>query len=90
MDLFFCTVNDLCSMIKNMPCNRYRLDRQFLSLDELHSIIIGLKGIRSTLDEQDIGGLLDKVGTLVSKSEQGAVTGLSNQMRIDPPCLDSA
>jgi predicted DNA-binding transcriptional regulator YafY len=63
--------------------DQYRLDRQFLSLEELHSIIVALKGIRSTLDEQDIGGLLDKVGALVAKSEQSSVATLSNQLHID-------
>jgi predicted DNA-binding transcriptional regulator YafY len=63
--------------------DQYRLDRQLLSLEELHSIIIGLKGIRSTMDDQDIGGLLDKVGALVAKSEQGAVSKLSDQLIID-------
>jgi predicted DNA-binding transcriptional regulator YafY len=71
--------------------DQYRLDRQFLSLEELQSIIIGLKGIRSTMEEHDIGGLLDKVGALVAKSEQGSVTDLSNQLLIDlNPWQDSS
>ncbi|MCS7459089.1 YafY family transcriptional regulator [Paenibacillus doosanensis] len=63
--------------------DQYRLDRQFLSLEELQSIVIGLKGVRSSLDEQEIGGLLDKVGALLSRTEQGALAQMSQQMIID-------
>ncbi|MDF2646683.1 MAG: DeoR family transcriptional regulator [Paenibacillus sp.] len=63
--------------------DQYRLDRQFLSLDELQSIIVGLKGIRSTVGDQEISNLLDKVGALVAKSEQNTVANLNNQLIID-------
>ncbi|OCT16234.1 DNA-binding transcriptional regulator [Paenibacillus pectinilyticus] len=63
--------------------DQYRLDRQFLSLEELQSIIIGLKGIRATVGEQEISGLLDKVGALVAKSEKPTVDHLNNQLIID-------
>ncbi|MEW9699350.1 helix-turn-helix transcriptional regulator [Paenibacillus sp. SI8] len=62
---------------------QYRLDRQFLSLEELQSIIVGLKGIRSTVGEQEVGNLLDKVGALVAKSEQNTVANLNDQFIFD-------
>lgn len=63
--------------------DQYRLDRQFLSLEELHSIITGLKGIRSSIGDQEISNLLDKVGALVAKSEQHTAAHLSNELIID-------
>ncbi|MCQ6561950.1 helix-turn-helix transcriptional regulator [Paenibacillus mendelii] len=63
--------------------DQYRLDRQFLSLEELQSIIIALRGIRFSMEEKEIGGLLDKVGALVAKSEQGAAASMSQQLLID-------
>jgi len=62
---------------------QYRLDRQFLSIEELQSIIVGLKGIRDSVGVQEIGTLLDKVGALVAKSEQKTVADLNNQFIID-------
>jgi predicted DNA-binding transcriptional regulator YafY len=63
--------------------DQYRLDRQLLSLEELQSIILALKSMQPSLEEQDIGGLMDKVGALMSKSEQGATASLSQQIVID-------
>jgi predicted DNA-binding transcriptional regulator YafY len=63
--------------------DQYRLDRQLLSLEELQSIIIALKSMHPSLEEPDIGSLLDKVGTLMSKSEQGEAAALSQQIVID-------
>ncbi|MFC5450517.1 helix-turn-helix transcriptional regulator [Paenibacillus aestuarii] len=63
--------------------DQYRLDRQFLSLEELQSIIAGLRGIRATVGDQEIGALLDKVGALVAKSEQDPIAALNNQLIID-------
>jgi predicted DNA-binding transcriptional regulator YafY len=63
--------------------DRYRLDRQLLTLDELQSIIVALRGVRTSLDEQDVGRLLDKVGALVTHSERGSVEELSEQLIID-------
>lgn len=63
--------------------DQYRLDRQFLSMEELQSIIIALRGIRSSMEEQDISSLLDKVGALVAKSERGSAGFTSEQVVID-------
>jgi predicted DNA-binding transcriptional regulator YafY len=63
--------------------DQYRLDRQLLSLDELQSIILALKSMHPSLEDQDMGSLLDKVGALMSKSEQGEAAALSQQIVID-------
>jgi predicted DNA-binding transcriptional regulator YafY len=63
--------------------DRYRLDRQFLSMEELHSIVIALRGIRTTLDDRDIGLLLDKVGALMGKPEQMSLDEASERLVID-------
>jgi predicted DNA-binding transcriptional regulator YafY len=63
--------------------DQYRLDRQLLSLDELQSIILALKSMHPSLEEQDVGNLLDKVGALMSRAEQGEAEALSNQIVID-------
>ncbi|MEI7027937.1 helix-turn-helix transcriptional regulator [Paenibacillus sp. y28] len=62
---------------------QYRIERQFLSLDELQSIIIALRGIQSTFKDQDISSLMDKVGTLVARSEQQTVQQMKEQLVID-------
>ncbi|MBB3110609.1 putative DNA-binding transcriptional regulator YafY [Paenibacillus phyllosphaerae] len=63
--------------------DQYRLDRQFLTMEELQSIIIALRGIRSSLEEQDVAVLLDKVGALVARSEHSDVNRMSEQLIID-------
>jgi predicted DNA-binding transcriptional regulator YafY len=63
--------------------DQYRLDRQLLSLDELQSIILALKSMHPSLEEQDMGSLLDKVGAMMSKSEQGEAAALNQQIVID-------
>lgn len=62
---------------------QYRIDRQFLSLEELQSIIVALKGVHASLAEQEIGVLLDKVGALVARSEQGEAAALGQQLILD-------
>jgi len=63
--------------------DKYRLDRQMLSLDELQSIIIALKGVQATMDDREISTLLDKVGALVTRSEQVATESLHRELLID-------
>ncbi|MCZ8516233.1 YafY family protein [Paenibacillus filicis] len=63
--------------------DRFRLERQFLSMEELQSIVIALKGIRSALGEEDIALLLDKVGTLVDRTDKSGASGLSGQLLVD-------
>lgn len=54
---------------------RYRLERQFLSMEELQSLFIALRGIGPTLDDGHIGGLLDKVGAMLAKTESDRLAG---------------
>ena len=46
----------------------FRLERQYLSVAELQSIVTALQGIQSTLDDPDLDILLEKVGALVSRA----------------------
>jgi len=63
--------------------DRYGIDRQYISLDELQSIIIALNGVQSVMNEHHVAGLLDKVGALLTVSEQGDVERLSHTFKID-------
>ena len=62
----------------------FRLDRQMLSFDELISLSTALRGLQSTqaFGNQNLDGLLDKVGALVSKAEQGRMV-VADQVIID-------
>ncbi|WP_127578935.1 helix-turn-helix transcriptional regulator [Paenibacillus koleovorans] len=66
---------------------QYRLERQYLTVDELRSIVVALKGFGQSLGEDDVDHLLDKVGALMQKSEptsHGAGTGvMEEQVVID-------
>lgn len=48
----------------------YKLDRQYVTLDELISMVSALQGFHSLLEDQQISHLLDKVKALVGKSDQ--------------------
>jgi predicted DNA-binding transcriptional regulator YafY len=53
----------------------YRLDRQYLSLDELQSLTAALRGMRSATEDGKLDRLLDKLGALLPiKVEPGAGT----------------
>ena len=62
----------------------FRLERQMLSFDELIALSTALRGLQSTqaFSSQNLDGLLDKVGALVSKAEQGRMVG-TDQVIID-------
>ncbi|HZG80120.1 MAG TPA: YafY family protein [Brevibacillus sp.] len=53
----------------------FRLDRQMLSHDELIAMLTALRGLQSTkaLSESSMERLLEKVGALVSQTEQGSL-----------------
>lgn len=44
----------------------YRLERQLLTFEEMQSIIVALRGVRATLDEDQVAALLDKVGAMIA------------------------
>jgi predicted DNA-binding transcriptional regulator YafY len=62
----------------------FRMDRQMLSFDELIALFTALRGLHSSqaFSNQNLDGLLDKVGALVSKAEQGRMVG-ADQVIID-------
>ncbi len=64
----------------------FRLDRQYLSLKELRSIVTALKGVRYTLDDPDLDVLLAKVDAIAGKAEHGGfkATGAANPFVIHP------
>ncbi|QJC53457.1 YafY family transcriptional regulator [Paenibacillus albicereus] len=49
----------------------FQIDRQYLSMDELRSMLIALKGVQAAWSEQQLGRLLDKVSALLNRSETG-------------------
>lgn len=49
---------------------KYRIDKQIVTADELGEIATALKGMRASFDDNGMDRLLDKVGALLSKSEQ--------------------
>ncbi|EFM10434.1 putative transcriptional regulator [Paenibacillus curdlanolyticus YK9] len=62
---------------------RYGIERQYLSLDELQSIMTALRGIRTAMDETHVAGLLDKVGALLNHTEQHYAQQRSRELIID-------
>ena len=62
---------------------QYRLDRQFLSFDELNAIVIALRGVRPTFEDGEIEPLLDKVGALLTKSERERAEDVPSGLQID-------
>jgi predicted DNA-binding transcriptional regulator YafY len=63
--------------------DQYRLERQLLTLEELYSLVIALKGVRSTMDDRHIGGLLDKVGALLAKPDHDRLADAEQRLIID-------
>lgn len=49
---------------------QFRIDRQIVTLDDLQSILTALKGVRASLDDEQMDGLLTKIKALVARSEQ--------------------
>ncbi|WP_017814898.1 helix-turn-helix transcriptional regulator [Paenibacillus shenyangensis] len=46
---------------------QFRIDRQMLTLEELMSIVSGLRGVQTGLGDPQLEGLLDKVGALIAR-----------------------
>jgi predicted DNA-binding transcriptional regulator YafY len=62
----------------------FRLDRQMLSFDELHTLFTALRGLHTTqaMKQHHMDRLLEKVGALVSRAEQERMSG-TDQVVID-------
>lgn len=55
--------------------SNYRVDKQFLSLEDFLSISTALRGVQSVMDNQSITNLIDKFGALNAHSTQQAESG---------------
>ncbi|WP_276356112.1 helix-turn-helix transcriptional regulator [Cohnella caldifontis] len=62
---------------------QYHIDRQIVTLEDLHSIMNALKGIRSSLDDPDLDTLIAKVGALMTKSEQSLLEDAGETLIFD-------
>lgn len=62
----------------------FRLDRQILSFDELHTLLTAVRGLHSTqaMKQQDLDRLLEKMGTLISRVEHDRMVD-KDQVAID-------
>ncbi|MFD2329030.1 hypothetical protein ACFSR7_07200 [Cohnella sp. GCM10020058] len=49
---------------------QFRIDRQIFTLEDLQSILTALKGVRASLDDEEMDGLLTKIKAQVARSEQ--------------------
>ncbi|QYR21374.1 YafY family transcriptional regulator [Paenibacillus sp. sptzw28] len=49
---------------------QFRIDRQIVTFDDLQSILVALKGVQASLNDQEMDGLLAKIKALVARSEQ--------------------
>lgn len=49
---------------------KYRIERQIVTLEDLKSILVALKGVQASLDDREMDDLLTKIKALVAKSEQ--------------------
>lgn len=62
---------------------QFRIDRQIVTLDDLQSILTALKGVQSTLQDQDLDTLLTKIRALVAKSEQNRMEEAGETLLFD-------
>lgn len=49
---------------------RYHIDRQIVTLEDLRSIMTALNGLEASLKDQQLSDLVAKVGALITKAEQ--------------------
>ncbi|MCS1351484.1 YafY family protein [Mechercharimyces sp. CAU 1602] len=62
---------------------QFRLDRQYLSPEEIQSILVALKGIHQSWEDESITSILDKVGALLTNSEQNSPHSFTQHVLID-------
>jgi predicted DNA-binding transcriptional regulator YafY len=62
----------------------YTISRQFLSLEELRSVLAAVRGVRNVLDDdRRLGNLLEKVQTMLNKSEKEHMERSGNSIVFD-------
>jgi predicted DNA-binding transcriptional regulator YafY len=62
---------------------QFRIDRQIVTLEDLQSILIALRGIQASLDDKEMDGLLTKIKALVARSEQHHKEELGETLMFD-------
>jgi predicted DNA-binding transcriptional regulator YafY len=62
--------------------DEFRIERQIVTLDDLSSIVTALKGMQSTLQDQQLDHLLAKINALFAKSEQHRIEEAGEQLII--------
>ncbi|WP_028609822.1 helix-turn-helix transcriptional regulator [Paenibacillus harenae] len=62
----------------------YRLERQSLSLDDFSSIYNALRGVHAVSDDQDIAGLLDRIGALIPSEKEAGTLNMDLQWLSTP------
>lgn len=53
--------------------DRFTIDRQILDLDELHTITAALQGVKASMDDKQLEGLLEKVKALIAGAGENTV-----------------
>ncbi|MDC7126552.1 MAG: YafY family protein [Spirochaetales bacterium] len=61
----------------------YKMDRQFMSLDDLYYIITALKGIGSSLEDKKINNTIEKMQGLIPSIDTKAFSERHEKLRID-------
>lgn len=49
---------------------QFRIDRQIVTFEDIQSILVALKGVQASLDDQEMDRLLTKIKALAARSEQ--------------------
>ncbi|MFE5318415.1 helix-turn-helix transcriptional regulator [Paenibacillus sp. NPDC056579] len=62
--------------------DQFRIERQIVTFDDLSSIVTALKGMQSTLQDQQMDDLLTKITALITKSEQNRIEEAGEQLII--------
>ncbi|WP_159881542.1 helix-turn-helix transcriptional regulator [Paenibacillus puerhi] len=62
--------------------DQFRIERQIVTCDDLSSMVTALKGMQSTLQDQQMDDLLTKITALIAKSEQNRIEEEGEQLII--------
>ncbi|MWV46381.1 WYL domain-containing protein [Paenibacillus sp. HJL G12] len=63
--------------------SHYTISRQFLTLDEISSVFSAVKGVKAAMDDRTLDQLLDKVGSLLQRSDQTMDAGMAQGLLFD-------
>lgn len=62
---------------------QFRIERQLVTLDDLQSILVALKGVQASLDDKEMDSLLAKIKALVARSDQQRMEELGDTLIFD-------